>query len=210
MNVISKIEVCKRNKERVNLFINEEFAFSLSAELVYKHKLQPKQEVDVEKIKILALEDSLIKCKNTSLKIIERSYKTEKEMVEKLLSKEYEKDIVVETIKFLKEYNFIDDKKYAKMYINDKVKKEGKNKIKYALLRKGVKEDVVLELLDTIEDDKVVEIATELAIKKLRVLEKRENDKRILSQKLYRFLMSKGYNYDLVSAVTKDVVKGEE
>ena len=36
MNIITKIEVGKRNKERVNIYIDEEYAFSISAELIYK------------------------------------------------------------------------------------------------------------------------------------------------------------------------------
>jgi regulatory protein len=36
MGKITKIEIQKRNKERVNLFLDGEYAFSISAELVYK------------------------------------------------------------------------------------------------------------------------------------------------------------------------------
>ena len=63
MNIITKIEVGKRNKERVNIYIDEEFAFSLSAEIVYKENLAPKQTVDVEKLIKLAKEDEFMKCK---------------------------------------------------------------------------------------------------------------------------------------------------
>ena len=80
MNIITKIEVGKRNKERVNIYIDEEFAFSLSAEIVYKENLAPKQTVDVEKLIKLAKEDEFMKCKNSALRIVERSYKTEKEV----------------------------------------------------------------------------------------------------------------------------------
>ena len=51
MNIITKIEVGKRNKERVNIFINDEFAFSVSAEIVYKENLKVKQEIDIDSLK---------------------------------------------------------------------------------------------------------------------------------------------------------------
>ena len=40
MAKITKIEIQKRNKERVNLFLDDEYAFSLSTELVYKEGLK--------------------------------------------------------------------------------------------------------------------------------------------------------------------------
>ena len=40
MNIITKIELGKRNKERVNIYIDNEYAFSISAELVYKENLK--------------------------------------------------------------------------------------------------------------------------------------------------------------------------
>ena len=45
MNIITKIEVRKRNKERVNIYIDEEYAFSISAELVYKENLKVKNQI---------------------------------------------------------------------------------------------------------------------------------------------------------------------
>jgi regulatory protein len=38
--VITAIEVQKRNKNRVNIYIDGEFTFSCSAELVYTHGLK--------------------------------------------------------------------------------------------------------------------------------------------------------------------------
>ena len=77
MSIITKIELGKKNKERVNIYIDEEYAFSISAELVYKENLKVKDKVDVEKLKKIANEDNYIKCKNSALKIIEITYKTE-------------------------------------------------------------------------------------------------------------------------------------
>ena len=49
-----------------------------------------------------------------------------------------------------------------------------------------------------------------MALKKYNVLCKRESDDYKLSQKLFRFLMGKGYDYDLIKDVVKSVVKSED
>ena len=129
MNIITKMEISKRNKERINIYIDEEYAFSISAELVYKENLKVKDKVDVQLLKKLSDEDNYIKCKNTALKIIERTYKSEKELAERLELKGYDSHIIRRTINFMKEYNLLNDNSYATMYVKDKSKIAGKRKI---------------------------------------------------------------------------------
>lgn len=210
MNIITKLEIGKRNKERINVYIDDEFAFSLSAEIVYKENLAQKQVIDIEKLTRLAREDEFMKCKNSALKIVERSYKTEKEIYNKLIAKEYSKESINRAIEFLREYNLINDENYVKMYVKDKLKSQGKNKIKYNLKRKGIPDELINEELSKIDYDDSKDGAIILAQKKYNELQRRESDKYKLSQKLYRFLISKGYNYDLASDVMKEVVKKDE
>lgn len=210
MNIITKIEVGKRNKERVNIYIDEEYAFSISAELIYKENIKVKDKIDVDSLKKLADEDNYIKCKNTALKTIERTYKSEKELAQKLSLKGYDDHIINRTINFMKEYNLLNDNNYATMYVKDKSRNIGKKKIKYSLLQKGIDEEIIESELEKINNDEVKAIVYEMALKKYKVFSKRENDNYKLTQKLYRFLMGKGYDYDLIKDVVKSIVKSED
>ena len=99
MGKITKIEVQKRNKDRVNVYIDNNYAFSVNNELVYKEGLKVNLEVDEEKILSIAKEENKLKCKETALRIIERSYKTEKEMEERLIEKGYDLESIAIVIK---------------------------------------------------------------------------------------------------------------
>ena len=206
MAKITKIEIQKRNKERVNLFLDHEYAFSLSAELVYKEGLKINAEIDSEKLKILAEHESFIRCKESALRIIERSYKTEKEMRDKLRLKEYEDNSINKTIEFLKEYNFINDSNYAKAFISDKLSSAGSQKIKYALTQKGICKEIIDEELSKLNKDNEKNTAFNIAKKKFDILKKKENDNYKISGKLYRYLVSKGYGYDVINDVVKEVM----
>lgn len=210
MGIITKIEAQKRNKERVNIYIDEDYAFSLSAELVYKEGLEPKMQVDNERLSKIAKEESFFKCKDSALRTIERTYKTEKEIRDKLLLKEFDIYSIERTIGFLKEYDLLNDENYVKMYVKDKMKNQGQNKIKYTLIQKGINEELIKEEIDKVNDDSQKEVAYDLAVKKYNLLSKREDDKYKLSQKLYRFLTTRGYDYSIVSEVVKKVVNSEE
>lgn len=209
MNKITNIETQKRNEERVNIYIDNEFAFACYKEIVYKEGLKKDMEVELERLRKIIEEEEFLKCKNSALRIVEKTYKTEKEMIDKLLQKGYEGIIIEKTIAFLKEYNFLNDEKYSLMYARDKSKIQGKNKIKYSLMKKGIDKDTIENTLESMDNSVEEETAYNLAIKKYRILSKKENDKYKLNQKLIRFLLGKGYDYGLIKNVIKKVTNEE-
>jgi len=206
---ITKIEVQKRNKERVNVYIDNAYAFSIYSELVYRENLRVNSEVDEEKLLSLAKKENVSKCKETALKIIERSYKTEKEMQKKLMEKGYDFDSIEIVINFLKEYNFINDSNYVKMYIKDRISTQGKQKIKYSLIRKGISVEIIDEFINKIESDDEKVVAIEMTKKKYKTLIKRENDRFKLWNKLCRYLVGRGYDYSISKEVVNEVLDME-
>lgn len=212
MSKITKIEQCKRNKERVNIYIDEEFAFAIYMELVYRFGLKVNEEVDKEKLIEIAKVENLSKCKDSALKTIERSYKTEKEIRDKLLNKEFDEETVEKTINFLKEYTFIDDLKFTKMYVKDRIRTQGRNKIKYALIQKGVNKYLVDEVLEELDRNDEEERALLICEKKYLSICKREDDDFKIKNKLIRYMLGRGYEYEVARNVVSKIYlqyKGE-
>lgn len=207
MGSITEISVQKKNKNRCNIYIDNVFAFGVGNELIYKENLKVGMIIDEEKLKKIAYEENLINCKETALKIIERNYKTKKEMTKRLLEKGYALEEINETLKFLEEYNFINDESYAKAFINDRTKTQGKQKIKYALKNKGVSDEIIEEELSKLDMEKEKENANILALKKYNILIKRESDKYKLKEKIIRFLISRGYDYEVAKDAVNEMLK---
>lgn len=210
MAKISKIEVQKRNSERVNIFLDGEYAFSISMELAYKEGVKVNSEIDAERLKEIANKESFIRCRESALRIIERNYKTEKEVREKLVLKGYEQEAIDKAIDFLKGYKFLDDGNYTKMFIKNKLNSQGSQKIKYSLMQKGVSKEVIEKELSNVDREEEKISALNLAKKKINTIMKRETDTYKISGKLYRFLMTKGFNYELVKEVVKEVMSLDE
>ena len=209
MAIITKIESQKKNKERVNIHIDGEYAFSASAEIVYKEKIKSNMEVDEIRLEKIISEANYLKCKETSLRIITRSYKTESEMENRLFEKGYDKKEIDRTMEFLKEYKFIDNRAYAEMYVKDRLRSQGIQKIKYALLRKGIDEEEIEEVLNHVDRNSEEEVGVQLAIKKYKQLIKKEEDIQKRKNKLGMYLASRGYEYSLVKEIVKEVVSME-
>ena len=128
-------------------------------------------------------------------------------MIKRLLEKGYALEEVNETLKFLEEYNFINDESYTKAFINDRTKTQGKQKIKYALKNKGVSDEIIEEELSKLDMEKEKENANILALKKYNILIKRESDKYKLKEKIIRFLISRGYNYEVAKDAVNEILK---
>lgn len=150
-------------------------------------------------------------CKNHAIKIIERSIKTQNQVEEKLKDKGYSSEDISYAIAFLKEYNFINDSYYSKCYIRDKIKTQGKIKIKNSLLRKGVAPEIIEEQFCCTDDCNIAEAESEgakkMALKKYKLIVKRETDKYKIKGKLLRFLIGRGYSYDLSYKTVDSIVK---
>ena len=212
MSKITKIETGKRNKERVNIYIDNEYSFSIGMELVYKFNIKLNEQFDKEKFFEVIKAENLSKCKASALRTIERSYKTEKEIKDKLLLKEFDEDIIDETLNFLKEYGFIDDSKFVKMFVKDHIRNQGRNKIKYLLQQKGVDNNLIDEAFLNLEKEYELERAYILAEKKYLSVSKREDDDFKIKNKIIRYLLGRGYDYSIAKDIFSKIYlnyKGE-
>ncbi|WP_127836328.1 recombination regulator RecX [Clostridium prolinivorans] len=203
---ITKIEIQKRNKNRVNIFIDKDFAFACSTELVFTYGLKENKVIDSEKLLQIVDEDNYLKCKETALKIVEKSYKTEKEMIDKLKLKGYDDKTIDKVINFLINYSFLNDENYVEMYIKDKIKTEGKNKIRYSLLKKGISEEIIENKINDIDTSLEIDNALKLAKKKYTILIKTEKDNKKIYKKLGDFLLRKGYTFEETKQILNKVV----
>lgn len=207
---ITKIDTQKNNKDRVNVYVNEEFAFACSLDIVYMYHLKAGLEIKLEQLRDMVQEDNFLKCKNQSLKLIEKSCKTEKEIRDKLIYKGYEENIIERCMEFLKSYNFVNDLDYADMYIKERIKREGINKIKYSLQRKGIAKDIINTKLSLRYDEaEVIEDSSiyALAQKKYSSLIKNEEDERKIYKKLWEYLYRKGYLEEQIKSTLRNLIK---
>lgn len=203
-NIITSIEEEKKNKGRVNIYIDGLYSFSCSKDVVYIKSLKKGKMIDLEDIKDTIDEDNYIKCKNAALRVIEGSAKTEKEIQNKLLTKMYSVDTIERVIEFLKSYGFAGDRKYIQMYIRDKLKRYGRNKIKFILSAKGINQGLLSEMINDINPEDEISSARSFAQKKIKTINWKE-DKRKAYKKLFDFLRAKGYTIDVIKIVLKDI-----
>lgn len=200
--LITKIETQKNNKDRVNVFINNEFMFSCSTELIYYHKLKIGKKLDIGNFNEILEEDNYIKAKEIALKYIEKYFRSEKQVEKKLVEKEVSIKTIERVITFLKEYKFIDDDKLCEMYVNDNKNKFGKLKLKNNLINKGINEELIERYLTKVNNYEYDATAKKLAEKKYEKLIKNESSEKAVNKKLGEYLLRQGFDFDIVKSIT--------
>ena len=209
MAIITKIEAQKRSKDRVNIYVDEEYFMAVYAELVYTHSLKKGMEIDKESLENLLHDEMYMKAKNKALTILSKSDQSEKKLKEKLLN-DFDENIVEDVIDFLKGYKLINDNLLAEKIVHDNMNlsKFGKNKIKQNLYNKGIAASDIQDALSQIDPDDEYENAKYLAEKRLKRL--KSEDKNKINQKIYQHLAYKGFSYDIIKRVLRELLNFNE
>lgn len=103
-----------------------------------------------------------------------------------------------EIVARLKEYNFIDDENYARMFVEAKRNKMGAGVIKNKLLTGGVGYDTITAALADVTDQRDLAVAT--AEKYLRSKPHTPE----IKGKLFRHLLSKGFEFEQCGEVSNE------
>ena len=131
------------------------------------------------------------RARERSLFLLKDMDKTEKQIRDKLKLGDYPEDIINNAIEFLKKYGYVDDIRYAKLYISSKQNSKSIKQIELELYKKGVnKENVSKVLLE-------MDLSNEEALNKLieKVIKKYDLNDKTQYTKMCRYLLGKGFSY---------------
>ena len=196
----------KRFDDKVVLHMDNYEKYTLSLEAVYKHNLKKEKMIHKEEFDAIIIEENYRAGKTKALKYIERGDKTFSQVSGYLEKKEYSPQVIEEVMKFLIEYDFINDERYAERYIKGRKRTDGKNKIKYALKKKGINEDIITEKLLNINEEEELEAINKIVNKKILTLIKDGKDEYFIKNKLYSYISSKGFYGDCVLKSIKEAI----
>lgn len=209
MAIITKIEQQKKNEDRVNIYVNDEFFTAIFKELVFTFNLKKGDEIDEKYLKSILSDEMYLKAKNKALNILSKADQAEKKIREKL-STDFEEDTINRVIEFLKKNNFINDNLLAQKIVNTNLNlnKCGKNRIKQNLYNKGLDESAINEAMSDIDSD--AEFDNVMYLAKKRYERVKNEDKRKVYQKLSQHLAYKGFNYDIIKRVLNKLLNYDE
>jgi regulatory protein len=200
--VITKIEKQKKNKERYNISIDGDFAFGLYEDSLVKYGLRSGDELTAEKIKEMQEYDEFGYGKKVAYSFLAYKQRSKKELIKKLKLKKISEASIEKITELLEKQKYLNDELFAGNFIEDKLNSRpiGKRLAKLKLSEKGIDKEVIEETLNKIySEDKEAEYAERVLEKYVKKVKYKDAvDKK---NKCYRYLISKGFDFDTVKKV---------
>ncbi len=200
MNEITAITPQIKDKTRCNVYVDGRFCCGLTLEATVKNRLKVGQIITEERLSEIQFESEKNTAFDKALTHISATMKTEKQIRDFLTKKGYLSAVIDYVIEKMRSYNFLNDGVYAEAYVESAAKRKGGRLIKMELRSKGISETEIEAALDTLDEEQ--EIATARGILE-KYMRNKTSDVATL-QKAYRYLMGKGFSYEVVKAALKN------
>ena len=197
MPVITKIETQMKDKERVNVYVDDAFFCGVGLDILIKLNLYKGRELDESQQEDLKRQSGEQDMYAKALDYTLRGLRTKREVWQYLMRKKVDKDVANRITDRLEGGGLINDKVYAETYTGQKGGKLGVGVIRNKLYRRGVSREIIEQATSEISEQEQEQVARQVAEKYMRNKDiQREN-----LNKLYRHLAGKGFEFDLVATI---------
>lgn len=200
---ITKIEQQKRNKRRYNIYVNDEYAFSIHEDVLVSCRVMKGQELNESDVHQLLAEEEFKKMVQYGLRYLSYRPRTEQEMYRYLVDKGFHEREVRSVIEQFVKDKYIDDAKFATQWVKERL--NGKNKGKYLLAEelrhKGIPQHLIESAIQCVDENDEIEACLTIARKKVKSIHDLNDVKQ--KHKLQQFLLRRGFSYDMIHRVCR-------
>jgi regulatory protein len=203
MRTITAIEVQQKNPQRVNIYLDGDFAFGLAGILAAWLKVG--QELDDDKITALQIDDASEATYQKALHFLSYRPRSSQEVRQNLIKRGCDETLVKETISRLQDAGLVNDTAFARAWVENRntFHPRSKSALRVELRRKGLAEEIVQSVLEEQVDEQA--LAFEAARKQARRYASLEWAE--FRQKLGGFLARRGFSYTTLAPVVSEVWK---
>ena len=195
MGKITNLRMGKGQKKRVNVFIDDKFAFSLQAEVVVEDGLQVGQELSANHIEALTGTDYFHRCLDAAMRYLNYRPRSEHEIRQQLKRRSFEDEIIEKVVTKLKEQQLIDDTAFAQFWKDSRETFSPRSQwlTRSELRRKGITSEIIDQVVDSVDNSNS---AYRAALNKARRLPL--SDYQEFRHRLGEYLRRRGFSYDVI------------
>lgn len=207
----------KKRNGQYELQLESGEVLSLYEEVILKYELLLKKKIDEKEKESILLSNQEYDVYYVALKSLKSRFKSVKDLRGLLLKKEYPQKYVEKAIDKLVQQGYLNDRSFAKAYINEQMitTSKGPRKIERELLDKGVSSSIIVEELSVFTKEEQIPKIEKVASRLIR--SNRSRGGFVLRKKIIHDLQNLGYDHSIIDEVlnrldfgdTKDIAKKE-
>lgn len=196
-----------KSKEVFEVIFEDETKLLLNYNIFEKYKVSVDMAFSEEEILEMKYFSDIERAKSRAINYISGKLKTKYEVRLKLKENGFAEDIIDEVLDILEKEEYLNDRVFCEIFIEDKKKLNGygKNKIKTLLIQKGVSKNIFEDFLDEFEYDDEFDNALKMGIKKLNLLSNEEDNFK-KKQKIINYLAYRGFGFDVINDVLREIL----
>jgi regulatory protein len=205
MRRITALKLQKRNHQRVNVYLDGEYAFGLAR--IVAAWLSIGTELSEEKIAQLRAEDQREVAYQRALNLIGFRPRTELEIRQNLHRHKLEEAIIQYVLERLKENGLVNDAGFAQSWVDNRMELRPRSRraLAFELRQRGVDSATIDQTIDKVDDSAMAYQAAQRQAHKLKNLEWRE-----FRLKMLRYLAQRGFNYEVSAEAARRVWEAQQ
>lgn len=196
---VTDIKQQVKRQDRYSIYVDGKYLFSFSENELMSSGLKINQELTEQEL--LALKDQAVldKAYDRTLNLISHRPRSEWELRDYMKRKDYDEDVIAQTIERLNARGYINDADFARRWVETRrlLKSTSKRRLAQELRQKRIADDIISQVLETDETDEH-QVLREL------VERKRKQTKYQDDLKLMQYLGRQGFSYDDIKSVLKE------
>jgi regulatory protein len=196
MKKITAIEVQKRSPNRVNIYLDGNYAFGLAR--IVAAWLRVGQTLDEKKIEQLQAEDARERALQQTMLFLSYRARSESEIRQNLRKHEIPEGVIDLTLERLRQDGFANDHQFAKAWVEDRstFRPRSRRLLAMELRQKGLGDESVESALESVNDEALAYEAAQKRSTRYKDLEWNE-----FRKKLSEFLARRGFSYSVIAPV---------
>ncbi len=189
---ITALQVQKKNKDRVSVYLDGRFAFGLPAIVAATLKLD--QILSDDEIEALKEQGAVEGAYNRALHYLSYRPRSRAEVIAYLQGRDVPEPQIDEITARLERAGLLDDAEFARYWVENReaFQPRGPQALRYELRAKGLDDRIIHQALDSLD---VSDSAYRAAAKKARQLV--GSDKDLYRRKLIEYLARRGFDYEV-------------
>ena len=196
MKKITAISVQKKNPNRVNIYLDGEYAFGVAR--ITAAWLKNGDELSDEKIAKLLAEDAREWAYQQALLYLSYRARSEKEIRQNLRKHEMPEEVIEETIERLRKAGLANDNEFAQAWVENRstFRPRSRRALAMELRQKGLDDETVHSAVSGVDEEALAYEAAQKRLGRLKGLEWNE-----FRKKLSEFLARRGFPYSVIAPI---------
>jgi regulatory protein len=198
---ITALKFQKRNKDRVNVYVDGRFAFGLVA--IEAARLKVGQTLSDDDIARLQVQDEVGQAYERALNFLSYRPRSEAEVRRNLSKKGIEEAVVEAVVDRLVRAGLLDDQEFARYWVENRLRfrPRGVRALRHELREKGVSDSVIADALASLDEETAARQVAEAGARRLSHLDPRD-----FRRKLVAYMARRGFSYAVSEPLVEEML----